>query len=296
MDDIARLLLKLFSLPLPAPGSLTISSPVLTLLPLKALINDLLPGALTSAQIDEIAQLGTQITAVREEIPASLQGMQRVRQIIYNQLTDGASRRAFDKDRLKSIEQAFDFLLLLNHALTSKSVLSIDLQSPQIVPFRYLESLRIDPNQGDPLVSLVGLLPHSLVQSFTQPDLTDAEHSIISKTEITYHSHTPNPHLDVRGRCRWSRGERLDSNLKDWPQRPFPSGDLDVYNPSGRQVGSIRTRPVGLPHTISGKQLRLTIPPQPGAVVYETSFYDRDRKLRARSLRLVQAAEGDTRF
>src|SRR5262250_613779 len=105
MDDIARLLLKLFSLPLPAPGSLTISSPVLTLLPLKALINDLLPGALTSAQIDEIAQLGTQITAVREEIPASLQGMQRVRQIIYNQLTDGASRRAFDKDRLKSIEQ-----------------------------------------------------------------------------------------------------------------------------------------------------------------------------------------------
>jgi hypothetical protein len=296
MDDIARLLLKLFCLPHPAPGPLTISSPVLVLLPMKALINDILPGVLTSAQVDEIAQLGLQITTAREEVPASLHRMQRVSEIISNQLTDGASMRVLDKDRLKPIEQAFDFLLMLNHALTSKSILSIDLHSTQIAPFRYVESLRIDPNQGDPLISFVGPLPHSLGQSSSQADLTDADRSIIDKTDIIYYSHTPIPHLNVRGRCRWSSGQRLDLNPSDVPQRPFPSGDLDVFNLVGKHVGWIRTRSINLPHTISGKQLRLTIPQQPDAVVFETSLFDHDGKLSARSLRLFQASEGDTHF
>jgi hypothetical protein len=291
MDDVARLLFKMFSLPLASPGSLTVSSPSLALVSLKALVSDILPGVLTTDQMDEIAQLGIQISAVREEAPASLRRMRRVSEIIDSQLTEGASTPSLDKNRLKLIEQGFDFLLTLSHALTSPSIVSIDLRSPQIVPFRYLESLRIDPNPGDPLVSLVGLLPHSLVQSPIPVDLTDDDCSIIRATEIMYYGDRQLPHLNISSRYRWSGGRRWDR-----PQKPFPDGDLEVFTLMGKRVGWIRTHSIDLPHSINGKHLRLEIPEQPGIVVFETSLFDHDGRLRARSLRLLQASGGDPGF
>jgi hypothetical protein len=296
MDDVSRLLLKMFSLPLAASGSVAVSSPFLVLLPIKELVNDILPGVLTSGQIDEIAQLGEQIIASRTDIPTSLHQMRRVSEIVYDGLNTvdyeqqgSASRRALDKSRLESIEQAFDFLLTLNYALNSRSIISIELQAAKIAFFRYVESLRIETNTGDPLVALVGPLPHSLESSAVQAALSDDQCPIIRDTEIVYHSNNLLPHLNVRGRCRWARGKKRRLNLDNWPQKPFHDGELDVFTVAEKRIGQVITRHVSRPLTIDGKYLQLTIPEPSDISVYETCLYDHTGLLRARSLRLFQS-------
>lgn len=301
MDNISRLLLKLFSLPLASAGQVGVSSSLLSLVPTKALVNDILPGVLIPPQVDEITHLGGEML-VANEITTSLGQMRRISEIVYNQLNwidkeqpGDVSKRALDKERLRSIEQAFDFLLMLGYALTSRSVTSLKLQPSQIGPFRYLESLRIEASPDQALVSLVGPLPHSLVQTSVQADL--GTHSrIIRETEIIYHVNKPSPHLNVKVRCRWAGGEQRSRGLDNWPQKPFQDGDLEVFTMGNAPIGKIITRRVKLPHTIIGKHLHLTILNQPGVVMYETSLLDRDGSLKARSLRLFQSSGADTSF
>jgi hypothetical protein len=202
---------------------------------------------------------------------------------------DGVSRRALDSNRLKSIEQAFDFLLVLNHALNSQSIISIELQAAKIAFFRYVEILRIEMHTGEPLVALVGPLPHSLDSSAVQAALSDDKCPIIRDTEIVYHSNKLLPHLNVRGRCRWARGKHKQRNLDSWPQKPFHDGDLDVFTVVEKPVGQVKTRHLNHSLTIAGKHLKLTIPKPSDISVYETCLYDHTELVRARSLRLFKS-------
>jgi len=295
MDDVSRLLLKMFSLPLASRGSAAISSQSLALVPIEALVNDILPGVFTSGQIDEIVQLVSKVTTSQEKVADSLHYIHQVSMIVDDQLnamdreqSGGASRRALDNGRLKTIEQGFDFLLTLNHALTGQSILSIKLQPAHIASFRYVESLRIASKPGEPLIVLVGLLPDSLVQSPVQPDLSGDKCPIIRDTEILYHTNKQIPHLNVKGRFRSSHGELGPLNQSERPQKPFPDGDLDVFSISDRPIGKIATRKIDPSEPISGKYVQLTLPRESDVLVYETRFYDRDENLKARSLRLVE--------
>ena len=259
MDNLLTLLFSLLRIADLSHGD----ESILTLASMNDIIADVLSEALSEEERQHV--MDTLLEVSGNDISAA-SAIERINNIAHMLRVKGVNSERF-RTRSISINKILDDLLALCSIISSRSIGHVDVTITNIDLFNYIQKIHIEPENDRPYIVVIGAVSkqHDMLINLGNNSYIER------KTKIIHDRTSPYPRLNLT-----TPSKRPSSNWRhrrfDWLQRGSAEDDLDVYTYQERWVGSISTRELGLPYTISGKRLNFIIPEQAGTTLLATSI------------------------
>lgn len=269
MDILSRTvidMLRLAATP-PSPGDPLMVAP----------IEDMLPICFgQSLQPDEYATIASglrSITFGRNDIASGLAALSEQLAPLRRRLAEdtGLSRQTSQTD------EAIRDLLMLQRALFSTAQTRLALQ-PSLAMLQLIRQIQLRTASGDVVLC-------SLPASSERITVNFSKHSLLDRIELAYEPGSPYPLLTINTP---SQGESAPfANMRTaWQQKDSADYTLELYNARSLVLGTIATAPLTLDGALEGDRVALHIAPDLPLRILETSIFDRNKQLLARSIGL----------